>query len=344
MGDLQEVHPSIWVATSPSVDYGLLRGTFEVDVAIIGAGITGLSAALLLSQAGHTVAVLEAGAIASGTTGYTTAKLSSLHGLTHADIADAQGEDHARAYGEAAQSAIEAVAALIDEHGIDCDFERMPAFTYTQDTHRVGDIEREVEAAQKAGLPASHTTNTDLPYEIEAAVRFEDQAVFHPRKYCAALARLITDAGGQVFDKTRVTGIDAGNPHVVTTEHGRVGAAHVIQATQLPLHDPGRLFRQTSPSRSYCLAQSRGRPHRRMAHLRLGRPDPGGRQVVGPRRVIHRPLGRDERVRGRGEYVHDAEPAVITRSQHRPSLVLRRGESVVEVFTWRGPASAAACD
>jgi hypothetical protein len=72
----------------------------------------------------------------------------------------------------------------------------------------------------------------------------------------------------------------------------------VIQATQLPLHDPGRLFRQTSPSRSYCLAPESWRPHRRMARLRLGRPDPGGRQVVGPRRVIHRPLGRDERVRG----------------------------------------------
>jgi glycine/D-amino acid oxidase-like deaminating enzyme/nitrite reductase/ring-hydroxylating ferredoxin subunit len=254
VGSLHEVHPSIWVATSPAADYGPLRDTLEVDVAVIGAGITGLSTALLLGQAGLAVAVLEAGAIASGTTGYTTAKLSSLHGLAYADIADVHGEEHARLYGQAAQSAIEAVAALVDQRGIDCDFERLPAFTYTQDAERVGDIEREVEAAQKAGLPASFTTRTDLPYEIEAAVRFENQAVFHPRKYCAALARLVADTGGHVFGKTRATGIDRGDPHVVTTGGARVGAAHVVQATQLPFYDPGGFFARTSPSRSYCLA------------------------------------------------------------------------------------------
>jgi glycine/D-amino acid oxidase-like deaminating enzyme/nitrite reductase/ring-hydroxylating ferredoxin subunit len=254
VGTLHERHSSLWVETSPPSAYGVLDGTLEVDVAIVGAGITGLSAALSLVQAGLTVAVLEAGRIASGTTGYTTAKLSSLHGLTYAEIAESHGRDHARVYGEAAQAAIEAVAALIDEHGIECDFERMPAFTYTQDPERVGDVEREAEAAQTVGLPASFTARTGLPYDVEAAVRFEDQAVFHPRKYCAALARLATAAGAQVFEQTRVTGLDTGNPHVVTTEGGRVGAAHVVQATQLPFHDPGGFFARTSPARSYCLA------------------------------------------------------------------------------------------
>lgn len=130
----------------------------------------------------------------------------------------------------------------------------MPAFTYTEDPQRVKDIEAEVSAAQQLGLPASLTTETDLPYDVRAAVRFENQALFHPRKYCLALAHLTQVEGSRVFELTRAVGVVADDACTVKTEGGSIRAKHVIQATQLPFFDPGGFFAKTSPTRSYCLA------------------------------------------------------------------------------------------
>ncbi len=254
MGSLHEANPSIWVATTPTTSYPQLEGDLDVDAAVVGAGITGLSAAIMLLRAGLSVAVIEAGRVASGVTGYTTAKLSSLHGLTYASILDQHGRENAQRYAEASQAAIEKVAEFVVRDGVECDFERMPAFTYSEDENRIRDIEREVEVAGSIGLPATLVTETDLPYPVAAAVRFDDQAVFHPRKYCLGLAELIVREGGQVFEKSRAFRIQSGKRCLVHTEAATVRALHVIQATQLPIHDPAGFFARTSPSRSYALA------------------------------------------------------------------------------------------
>jgi glycine/D-amino acid oxidase-like deaminating enzyme/nitrite reductase/ring-hydroxylating ferredoxin subunit len=253
-GSLNEVNPSLWVGTTSETSYPALQEEVQVDVAILGAGITGLSAALTLLRAGASVAVIEAGRIASGVTGYTTAKLTSLHGLTYASILDQHGEENARRYGEAAESAISTVAGIVEEAGIECNFERRPAYTYTADEKRVSDIEKEVEVAQSLGLPASFVTETELPFEVKAAIRFDNQAMFHPRKYCLGIAGLIAEEGGRIFELTRALDIEPGSPGTVETDRGTVRADHVIQATQLPFHDPAGLFARNAPMRSYALA------------------------------------------------------------------------------------------
>jgi glycine/D-amino acid oxidase-like deaminating enzyme/nitrite reductase/ring-hydroxylating ferredoxin subunit len=244
----------LWIATSPAPAFPELRGRVEVDVAVVGGGITGLTAALLLTRAGHSVALVEAGRVASGATGYTSAKVSSLHGLTYADLVETHGEDTARSYAEAAQGGLGQVAALVEGDGIEADFERMPAFTYVLDDERITDVEREADAARRLGLPASLTTEAGLPFPVAAAVRFEDQAVFHPRRYCLGLARLLVAEGGRVFERSPATDIAEGNPCTVSTPEGHVLATHVVQATLLPFHDPGGFFAKTAPSRSYCIA------------------------------------------------------------------------------------------
>ncbi len=257
MGSLHEVNRSIWVETTPETSYPALTQDLTVDVAIVGGGITGLSCALALIEQGATVGIVEAGHLASGVTGYTTAKLSSLHGLSYASIAEDHGEENARSYGEANEAAIEKVASIVSEAGIDCDFERMPAYTYTQDEQRVPEIEHEVEVARRVGLPASFVTETDLPYEIAAAVRFDNQAMFHPRKYCIGLARLLSDRGGKIFELSRAVEVKSGS---VRTDSARISAQHVIQATQLPIHDPGGFFAKASPVRSYAMAVATDNP------------------------------------------------------------------------------------
>jgi glycine/D-amino acid oxidase-like deaminating enzyme/nitrite reductase/ring-hydroxylating ferredoxin subunit len=255
MGSLHEANPSVWVDTSPATDHPALSGTIEVDVVVVGAGITGLTTALLLQLGGASVAVVEQGDLVAGSTGYTTAKVSSLHGLTYATVAKKLGADGARQYAEANEAAIALIAGLVDEHGIECDFERQPAFTYTTEAGSVSDIADEVAAAQAAGLAATFTTETDLPYEIAGAVRVEDQAQFHPRRYCLALADAITAGGGRIFQHSRATDVDrSGDRCTVRTPGGDVVAGHVVLATLLPFLDRGLFFAKAAPYRSYAMA------------------------------------------------------------------------------------------
>ncbi|HEX7168780.1 MAG TPA: FAD-dependent oxidoreductase [Acidimicrobiales bacterium] len=261
MGSLTETNPSLWVATTtherqylPFAPVG--DDVPEFDVVVVGGGITGLSTALALAERGVSVAVLEAGRLCSGVSGYTTAKVTSLHGLTYAGLLSNRGEDVARAYGAANEAGLAQVARWVETYGIDCDFSRRPAFTYTTDPAKVGDIEAEVDAATRVGLPATFTTDTELPFDVRGAIRFDGQAQFHPRAYCLALAGAITRLGGHVFEDTRVLDVDPnkGEPSEVRTEHGDARASSVVLATHLPFLDRGGFFAKAHPTRSYAMA------------------------------------------------------------------------------------------
>ena len=244
---------SLWLDTAPESDFPRLDRPRSVDVAVLGGGMVGISTALLLKRAGMTVAIVEADRVGAGVTGYTTAKLSSLHGLTYARLSSSFGEDGARAHGEANQAGIERVAQWVEEEAIDCDFRRKPNYTYATSGDTLGDIEKEVEAAQRAGLPASYTENADLPYPIAGAVRFEDQAEFHPRRFLLALAALIPGDGSHVFEGTRAIGVSEGRPCRVSTTGATLTAGQVVVATHFPILDRGLYFARIHPERSYAL-------------------------------------------------------------------------------------------
>jgi glycine/D-amino acid oxidase-like deaminating enzyme/nitrite reductase/ring-hydroxylating ferredoxin subunit len=245
---------SLWMETARSPRRPALAEDLSVDVAVVGGGITGLTAALLLTQAGATVAVLEARAVASGTTGYTTAKVTSLHQLIYGELISSFGEEAARVYGEANQAGLQRVARFVRELDIECDLRRKPNYTYAADTSRLADVQREAELAQRLGLPATFTTDTDLPYEVAGAVRFDEQAEFHPRRYVLALADHVVGAGSHVFEDTRVLSVDQGDPCRLLANGRRVTAGHVIVTTGMPFLDRGLYFARESPRRSYCIA------------------------------------------------------------------------------------------
>jgi glycine/D-amino acid oxidase-like deaminating enzyme/nitrite reductase/ring-hydroxylating ferredoxin subunit len=221
-----------------------LQGDLKVDVAVVGGGIVGVTAARCLKDLGLTAAVIEARRIGQQVTGRSTAKITSLHGLVYAELEKKHGEDRARLYAEAQETALREINRLAARHGIDCDFETKAAYTYTCEQAHVQEIEREVEVALRLGLPASLASRTDLPFDILAAVRFSDQAQFHPVKYVAGLARTLPGDGCHVFENSRVIDWE---PARVATEHGSVSAEHVIMATHLPLGQVGGFYASAYP-------------------------------------------------------------------------------------------------
>ncbi len=246
---------SYWVESSPGTEYPALAGDLDCDVAVVGAGIVGASAALRLQRDGARVALLEARHIGAGATGYTTAKLSSLQGTTYSSLSSKHGDEVVRAYAEANEAGIARIAGLAEELGIDCDLRRKPNFTYSESESERSSLIEEAEAATRAGLTASFVAEVEeLPFSVAAAVRCEDQAEFHPLKYLYGVAAAAADAGCAVHERTRVVKVDGGDPCTLRTESGAtVTAGHVVLATHFPINDLGYFSARAHPERSYAL-------------------------------------------------------------------------------------------
>jgi glycine/D-amino acid oxidase-like deaminating enzyme/nitrite reductase/ring-hydroxylating ferredoxin subunit len=252
---------SVWMDTAPHTTYAPLDAPLTVDVCVVGGGILGLLAADLLKRAGRTVALLEADRVATGVTGYTTAKITALHGLIYDQVRSRFGEEGARHYAEANDAGLSLIADRVAEDGIDCDFRRRPALTYAEDESDLEALRKEVEAARAAGLDAELVPGAELPWDVAGAVRLGDQAEFHPRRFLLAVADSISGGGSHIFERTRVTAVDDGDPcRVLTDTGGEVTAGAVVVATHYPTLDRGLFFARLSAERSYALGiRARGR-------------------------------------------------------------------------------------
>jgi len=245
---------SIWVDTTTTTNYASLSSVLKVDVAVIGAGIAGLTTAYLLQSRGLRVAVIDMGEIVKGATGYTTAKVTSLHTLIYDHLLRIFGNEQAQMYGNANQAGLEKIAELVEKLHIDCDFKRTNAYTFTEDENDVKSIQAEAEAALKLGLPAHFVEKVPLPLPIKAAVTFDNQAQFHPRKYLLALANEFIRVGGNIFEHTRVLEVKDEKVLSVITEHGMLTAEQIVLASQFPIYDPALYFTRLAIHRSCVIA------------------------------------------------------------------------------------------
>ena len=246
---------SYWLGSTPHTDYPILDQDITVDVAVIGGGLVGITTAWLLKKEGLKVAVLEADRICQGTTGHSTAKITSQHNLIYDQIKSQFGKEMARQYADANENAIRVMAEVIKEQSIDCDFEWKPAYVYTQQDKYVPRIQKEARTAAELGIKAEYLEKLDLPFAVKAAVRFDGQAQFHPRKFVLALAELIPGNGCHIYENTSAIAIEEGKPNRVITKRGKtVTAKRVVVATHFPFHDGlGLYFARMYPDRSYVL-------------------------------------------------------------------------------------------
>ena len=252
---IPDISESYWLASTKQPEYEELDRDMSVDAAIVGGGLVGITLAYLLKKEGLKVAVLEANRILQGTTGHTTAKVTSQHDLIYDQLTTSIGEELTRQYADANQNAIELIDSIINENKIDCDFKRLPAFTYTMLDEYTEKIEKEVKAASDYGIKAAYTMDTGLPFKVKAAMRFENQAQFHPRKYLIALAEKIQGDGSAIYDRTRAIDIIEGDRNTVVTHQGaKVTADAVILASHYPFWDRhGLYFTRVYPERSYLM-------------------------------------------------------------------------------------------
>jgi glycine/D-amino acid oxidase-like deaminating enzyme len=214
--------------------FPILEHDMQVDVVIVGGGITGLTAAYLLKKSGKRVAVLEKNTIASGTTSGTTGKVTAQHGLIYSQLVQKKGEKAAALYGAANQAALEKIASVIKTEKIVCSWHRADNYVFTTNPKEAIKYENEAKTAAKLGLPASYETRLGLPFKVVAAVKFADQAYFHAPNYALGLAAAITGNGSYVFEHTNVVHFNDGEPAKVRTHTASVTAKDVIVATKVP--------------------------------------------------------------------------------------------------------------
>jgi glycine/D-amino acid oxidase-like deaminating enzyme/nitrite reductase/ring-hydroxylating ferredoxin subunit len=246
---------SVWLETGPPGQaFGRLDQDVHADVAVIGGGIVGVTAALALQEAGAEVVLLEANRVGRGVTGHTTAKVSSQHAMIYARLRARFGAAAARIHGQANEAALAWIAERVQRDAIGCDFRRRPAYAYVTAPSSRSRARDEAAAAAEAGLPATFVETVPLPYAVAAAVRFDDQAEFHVQRYLLALVDGLVARGGRIFEHSHAVDVDSDEDCVVKTPGGRVIAGQVVVATHYPFLDRSLAFARVHPQRSYAIA------------------------------------------------------------------------------------------
>ena len=237
---------SYWMDSASLPRFPKVERDERVDVVIVGGGITGLTAAYLLTAAGRSVALLERGRCATVDTGHTTAHLTMVLDTRLTELVKAFGRDHAQAAWDAGLAAISQIDAIVRENGIDCDFAWTPGYLHTPADGWSGDEERSLreEAALAADFGFDATFVDSVPFVGAPGICFEDQARFHPRKYLAALARGVVAQGGRIYEhsdaheflegplRVRANGVTITCDDIVLATHNPlVGIANLASAT-----------------------------------------------------------------------------------------------------------------
>ena len=247
-----------WTAGVELPEFPPLAADAEAEVCVIGAGIAGLTTAYLLGRAGRRVVVLDDGPIGGGEPGRTTAHLSSALDDRYAVLERVHGERGARLAAESHMAAIHRIEAIVREENIACDFARVDGYLFLapEDERRL--LEREAEAAERAGL-ADVRLVTRVPvdgWESGPALHFPGQGQFHVLKYLAGLAHAIVRDGGRIHCGSHVNAIDASDERPeATVEAGHtVRADALVVATNSPVNDWVALHTKQAPYRTYAVA------------------------------------------------------------------------------------------
>lgn len=238
---------SIWTAGVELPEFPSLNQDIKTDVLIVGGGLAGILCAHMLAQSGVDYALIEADRICRGVSRNTTAKITSQHALIYAKLTREFGTETARKYWEANEAALKQYQKLSE--AFPCDFEIKDAYVYT--TGQIRKLEDELAALHEIQAPAEYADKLPLPFPVKGAIRFANQAQFHPLKFISGIAK-----GLKIYEHTAAQAFE---DTTVITAHGKISAAKVIIATHFPIiNKHGSFFLKQYQHRSYVVALKNG--------------------------------------------------------------------------------------
>ena len=239
--------------TKTTTRYAPLDRNLVVDVAIVGAGITGLTLALRLKEVGLRVAVVDTRSVGAGATGHSTGHLTAALDVDYATLLRRFGPLGTLEVATKSRDAIRFIEETVAEHRIDCDFRRADGWRYAGTSAGAEGFAAELTAARDAGIPVEIVESGPLPF-MGRSLRFPAQAMFNPTAYVGALARLVAQGGDHVFEDTQVVRIVDGEPCRVETASFVIEAESVIEATHVPIGVSLPLQARVAPYMSYVIA------------------------------------------------------------------------------------------
>ncbi|HEU5080994.1 MAG TPA: FAD-dependent oxidoreductase [Opitutaceae bacterium] len=238
------MHESFWSASAKLPTYGPPKSDVEVDLIVVGGGITGITTAYLAKKAGKTVALLERARCASVDTAFTTAHLTAVTDLRLFEIASTFGKDVAHATWDAGIAAIDRVVSNIRAEGIECDFHWVPGYLHAPlrepDPKRIDDLTKEAEVARELGISAELLGK--IPFFDLPGIAFRHQALFHPLKYLSALLKTIPGDGSHVFEQSNADEF-SDDPLSIKTGDYTIRGKYIVIATHNPLTGNSGLFK-----------------------------------------------------------------------------------------------------
>jgi len=226
----------VWIDDTEIPKFPKLSSNVSVDVLVVGAGVTGITTAHLLKKAGLTVALVERERVASIDTGHTTAHLTYVTDVQLQELIRNFGEDHAQAAWDAGAAAIDEIERIVGEEGIACEFARVPAYLHApvgdSSKKQASNLKKEADVAAELAFDAAYLNSA--PYFNLPAVRFANQAKFHPRKYLRSLVAKIPGSGSNVLEKSAAVDFDAKRRRVKVNRHW-ISFDRMVMATNNPL-------------------------------------------------------------------------------------------------------------
>ncbi|PKD20368.1 hypothetical protein APR41_13900 [Salegentibacter salinarum] len=248
------VSNTIWNSFETVHEFPVLESNHQVDVSIIGGGITGISTAYFLKKAGLKVAVLDAGKIGMGTTGHSTGNLYHIIAELLSSLDSKYDEETIKKVLKARASALEIIERIIQKESMDCDFTRQPMYLFSEDN--TGKIQKEISVSSKLGVSHEDLSGENFSFKAAKILKYPAQAQFNPFLYVNQLANKIKSEECQIFQDSKVEEVEKleHDNYNLKTAKGEVSSKYLVHAAHSSKGIDIKFDTTLGPYREYAVA------------------------------------------------------------------------------------------